>query len=311
MQTKKQQIINLWQSVFDDTPEFIRLFFDRIYSDENALSFEKDGQVVSALHMLPYSMTYLGKEVPVSYIYGACTLESERGKGYMAELLERAFDLMRERGIAFTVLIPAESWLFNYYHRFGYAVCFNYSVETYEREILPAYTSTQVITGAKDCMDEVCRFLDQKQQQRICYVLHTKDDWMANYSDLLSSGGELLIARERGAICGVAFALPSLDKRIIIQEMFYDSQSVKEDLLLEASVFFNSDTVECRIPPKEDQSVPFGMARIIDRDGMIKLWRNQHPEDNLAELEKANDSSLCQYLLQYQQKIGYMSLMFD
>lgn len=53
----KQQIIDLWRLSFNDTEEFIRLYFDRVYKEENTLVIEKDGQVVSALQMLPYTMT--------------------------------------------------------------------------------------------------------------------------------------------------------------------------------------------------------------------------------------------------------------
>ncbi|MFR8355938.1 MAG: GNAT family N-acetyltransferase [Parabacteroides sp.] len=48
--------------------------------EENTLVIEKDGQVVSALQMLPYTMTYYGTEISVAYISGACTLPSMRGK---------------------------------------------------------------------------------------------------------------------------------------------------------------------------------------------------------------------------------------
>ena len=88
----KQQIIDLWRLSFNDTEEFIRLYFDRVYKEENTLVIEKDGQVVSALQMLPYTMTYYGTEISVAYISGACTLPSMRGKGLMKQLMQKAFD---------------------------------------------------------------------------------------------------------------------------------------------------------------------------------------------------------------------------
>ena len=80
MDNNKPQLIDLWRTSFDDSEEFIKLFFDRVYKKENALFIEKDGKIVSALQMLPYVMTYYGKEISVNYIYGACTLPSERGQ---------------------------------------------------------------------------------------------------------------------------------------------------------------------------------------------------------------------------------------
>ena len=63
----KQQIIDLWRLSFNDTEELIRLYFDRVYKEENTLVIEKDGQVVSALQMLPYTMTYYGTDIRSLY----------------------------------------------------------------------------------------------------------------------------------------------------------------------------------------------------------------------------------------------------
>ena len=58
---KKQQIVNLWRTCFGDSEAFISLYFDRVYKDENAMTIEKDGKIVSALQIVPYTMTYLGR----------------------------------------------------------------------------------------------------------------------------------------------------------------------------------------------------------------------------------------------------------
>ena len=135
----KQQVIDLWRLSFNDTEEFIRLYFDRVYKEENTLVIEKDGQVVSALQMLPYTMTYYGTEISVAYISGACTLPSMRGKGLMRQLIQNAFEEMKYRSVAVTALIPADPWLFDYYREQGYTEVFDYSEETYIRPAEPVW----------------------------------------------------------------------------------------------------------------------------------------------------------------------------
>ena len=139
MDNNKPQLIDLWRTSFDDSEEFIKLFFDRVYKKENALFIEKDGKIVSALQMLPYVMTYYGTEISVSYIYGACTLPSERGQGFMRQLIQKAFEVMESRKVALTVIIPADPWLFDYYRDLGYTEAFDYSEETYIRPIETAW----------------------------------------------------------------------------------------------------------------------------------------------------------------------------
>ena len=123
----RQQLMELWKRSFDDTDAFVRLFFTHVYRKENALYIEQGGRIVSALQMLPYTMQFYGKEIPVSYIYGACTHPEERGKGWMSALIQKAFKVMAERHIALTVIIPAEKSLFDYYRRFGYTEAFDYA----------------------------------------------------------------------------------------------------------------------------------------------------------------------------------------
>ena len=78
-------------------------------------------------------MTYHGTEIDVNYIYGACTLPSERGQGLMRQLIQKAFEVMKNRRVALTVIIPAAPWLFDYYRDLGYTEVFDYSEETYIR----------------------------------------------------------------------------------------------------------------------------------------------------------------------------------
>ena len=110
---KKQQIVNLWRTCFGDSEAFISLYFDRVYKDENAMTIEKDGKIVSALQIVPYTMTYLGTEISVAYISGVCTAPEERGQGLMRQLLQETFEEMERREVAISALIPADPWLFD------------------------------------------------------------------------------------------------------------------------------------------------------------------------------------------------------
>ena len=79
------------------------------------MTIEKDGKIVSALQIVPHTMTYLGTEISVGYISGACTTPEERGQGLMRQLLQETFEEMERREIAISAIIPADPWLFDYY----------------------------------------------------------------------------------------------------------------------------------------------------------------------------------------------------
>jgi len=128
----KQQIIDLWQECFNDSEAFVRLYFSTKYTEENTLVHVENGKVLSALQMLPYSMTCWGRELRISYISGASTWPEARGRGLMKGLLTEAFGVMRSRDVHFSTLIPAESWLFDFYRKLGYGMVFYSCMKNYE-----------------------------------------------------------------------------------------------------------------------------------------------------------------------------------
>lgn len=119
----------MWKACFGDTDEYIDIYFTYKYKDENTLIYIEEGKVVASLQMLPYTITFYGSEIPFGYLSGLCTLPEYRNKGYMSQLINKAHQVLSDRGIALSILVPAEDWLYNYYQRFGYAKVFDSSSE--------------------------------------------------------------------------------------------------------------------------------------------------------------------------------------
>lgn len=111
---------SIWKTVFEDTDEYIDLFFSRQYKPENTLIYFEENTPVATLQMVEYSISFYGEIIPFYYLVGLSTLPEYRGKGYMGELIERAHKVMQKRGIHLSILVPAEESLFGYYERFGY-----------------------------------------------------------------------------------------------------------------------------------------------------------------------------------------------
>lgn len=312
-----QQLKTLWQLSFDDTDAFIRLFFTRVYRKENALYLKQAGQIVSAIQILPYTMQFHGMEIPISYIYGACTHPAERGKGLMSRLIQKAFDTMKERDIALTVIIPAEKSLFDYYRRFGYTEAFDYAIETIFPLQTKACEDTDIAVASADAFkqESLFNYFDRKQRERQCYVLHSREDFDTLLCELKQSGGQLLTAYRRtdSLLVGMLFCYPT-DNHIEIREGFYDTPSIR-NLLLQAAIRQNhAPKALYRIPPAPSTpSLPLGMARIIDRDRLIRHWLATHPDSKHteAELQHMDAPSLTRLLLGYVHKEAYMSLMLD
>ena len=68
----KEKVKALWKLCFDDSDQFIDMYFRLRYKSEINVVIESGNEVISALQMLPYPMSFCGKQVATSYISGAC-----------------------------------------------------------------------------------------------------------------------------------------------------------------------------------------------------------------------------------------------
>lgn len=141
----------MWKICFEDTDEFIDLFFTRQYKHENTLIYFEGNKAVASLQMIPYTITFYGKEIPFAYLAGLCTLPEYRNKGYMGMLIKESHKVLAERGIPLAILVPAEDWLFGYYEKFNYEKVFDQSKE-------PIYSITKLLDGSPDLETAYVKF---------------------------------------------------------------------------------------------------------------------------------------------------------
>ena len=130
----------MWKTCFEDTDEFIDLVFTDKYRHENTLIYFENGVAAASLQMYPYSITFYGQEIPFYYFAGLCTLPEYRKRGYMEQLIKKAFSVMQDRKIPLSILIPAEDWLYGFYAKYGYEKVFDKGVNLVPiREIIDLY----------------------------------------------------------------------------------------------------------------------------------------------------------------------------
>lgn len=311
---RKEQIIRLWRKCFHDTEKFIHLFFEQIYREENALTIEQQGEVIAALQMLPYEMMWLGKRIKVSYIYGACTDERWRNQGWMSRLLQQAFEVMRQRGIALTVLIPAEPWLFDYYARQGYLTLFHYAEMKAQCGAIPLRKNDWLIEPVKaEMLPHLYPSFDRLMASREASILHSCADFAALFADTEDNEGEWLVACDRQQQPqGFLFLSPS-DEGLTASELIAADEAVGQQLLQEAMLRHQQQSITYYALPTDDNCHPLGMARLISPAPLLDHWIKKHPESSLSlpELEALSPDALTRLLFCSNGVTPYMSLMMN
>ena len=123
----KKRIESLWRECFTDTPSFVAWYFNEVFNPENTFLAENDGEVVASLQICQYDMIILNEHFKAFGIWGVCTAEKERNKGYMRSLMEYSFCRIKERGGEIALLCPAVTGM---YEKFGFSEI--YKIERYK-----------------------------------------------------------------------------------------------------------------------------------------------------------------------------------
>lgn len=277
--TIKQKVKELWKLCFDDSEEFAELYFRLRYSNKVNLSIQSGDEIIAALQMIPYPMTYCDSEINTSYISGACTHPDYRDKGVMRELLSQAFAQMTRRGVYISTLIPAEPWLFGYYEKAGYVPVFNYSTE--EIYIGNSKLPKDIEIKISNEFDEASfSFFERKMRERCCCIQHDLDDYKIILEDIKLSGGNVFTAWDSNKIVAMAFACPK-DDSLEVTELLSDIVDLERALIDEAANYYRKEKVTRILPPENEDSKPLGMARIIYAKAVLQLYAAANPEKEL------------------------------
>lgn len=140
----KQKLYELWKLAFEENDLFTSLFFENAYQSENCIVAEENNILVSALHMLP-SQIVIGsnRTEKAQYIYGAATLKEFRGQGIMKMLLEYADEYGRKHGEKYSILMPANDNLFEFYKKCGYTKFYKIKEIILKRDELNKFCATK------------------------------------------------------------------------------------------------------------------------------------------------------------------------
>ncbi len=146
----------LWADVFGDSEEYINLLFDYGYLPAECFAEIEKDEVVSALYLLKCSVNIAGVDYEGRYLYAAATSVSHRGKGLMAKLILEAQKYIRDEGISFIALVPANEGLYGYYGKFGF--------ET----LMSNFSAVTENSGNLACDEEITEIDEFISMRKIC-----------------------------------------------------------------------------------------------------------------------------------------------
>ena len=277
---KRNEIRKIWTECFDDSPEYVAMYFDRVYRDDDVVALESGGTVVSSLLLQRYSFQFHGRDVAMSYVAGAATRRQFRGHGFMSALMHDAIVESYNRGDMLCALIPAHDWLYFYYDRFGFATVFYVDPQRFTS--LHTFSSEDISATETDdhYAPEVYEAFSRMERARICTVLHTHRDFLNILDDLRLDNGRFVVMRNSDfEICSMAWAVERHDIVEVRDIMSLDTPS-HQAVLARLRQYYPDKAFKVMMPPDDHvrrHLFSHGMARIINAGACLSTIAAANP----------------------------------
>lgn len=116
------EIIKLYKSAFpEDSDETVNYFFNNIFSPKYVKNIRIGDKLVSALHIVPKTLDYMGSIVKFPFIVGVATDKNHKNMGYASRLMQETLRCMKSQRVPFAMLYPA---IKGFYEKFGFEKVF-------------------------------------------------------------------------------------------------------------------------------------------------------------------------------------------
>ncbi len=151
----------IWKRCFRDSDEFIEFFYTKRYSPEKTMVLLQNGVIASMLTMMPVTVTSTGGVgFPATMLYAIATHPDYRQRGLANSLMDFTHQYLRQNNCPFSVLVPAEKGLFDFYRRQGYQEGFGV------RETVLAGESLARVLMTENCQGKLTEIDPQEYNRR-------------------------------------------------------------------------------------------------------------------------------------------------
>lgn len=130
----------LWKLCFADDETITGCFFSFYPPERHTRVIELESQIAAMASWLPVKLHTRSDAFQGAYIYAVATHPDFRGQGLCRSLMEELEQALRQQGMAFAALCPAEESLYDFYGAMGYETAFYRS----NGRIIPGESSEEV-----------------------------------------------------------------------------------------------------------------------------------------------------------------------
>lgn len=287
---KRESCRKLWKECFGDSESYMDYYFTEKWKNNIVFTKEETDEVVSMVHLNPYSLCYKGKKVESYYIVGVATKKEYRKKGNMRQLLEQSFSFMKESGIKLTYLMPVDRKI---YEPFGFR--FIYEQERYRLhkikrnwDFTSGVKSKTIEELSTEELEKLLSFCERILQKEFdLYVIRGQEYYTNLQKEMKASCGAVRVFFKKNHIVGILAY--GREKGVLeITESLIDFNYTREILMAFFSIedeteayfleshFLDKAVLEESAEWVQKETVPIIMAKMLeDTEEAESIWRGQ------------------------------------
>lgn len=277
----KQQTRDLWRTCFHDSEDFMDIYFDEKYTDDNNLTIRHDGNVVAAMQLIPYRMTFYGSVHRAGYISGLATLPDFRGKGYASNLIHEAHRRLFNQGATLSFLVPDGEDNRHFYEKPQHG---SFWTSVYRQE-LPLDVANDgdfskiEVTQPDEWANELYVFYRRLTAELPFMVHPSENDFFAALEDADLGDGYVLVAHRKRRMVGFCLAVKEPNGRVYIRTLAITETATRAAFVDYLCRACGVDKVYRRfcLPGSLKGSEPYAMARVINVPRFLSAIATPNP----------------------------------
>ncbi|WP_304509200.1 GNAT family N-acetyltransferase [Anaerotignum sp.] len=253
----EKSFYHLWKVCFGDSDDFCNWLFQNRFFPDYSVCLEKNGEILSAMQGVPYTIRVRGKDLNGVMLCGVSTHPDHRKKGYMGKIFTYAMNLMRDKGVLLAVHTPA---ILESYFPYGH---------------YPVADALYFMGQRKDENKGNCVFVEKTQWKELYPVYEknigkkysgavrrTKEEFLRKCDDYASDGGKCITLTD-GKMQGYAFFYPMENHLICPEAVANDGyyNALIEKIFLAAK----GREISVKLPPDVEIPQQFGQKKLCPK----------------------------------------------
>lgn len=260
----------IWKRCFGDTDAFINFYYENRYKAEDTVVLLERGKISAMLTRIPIRVVDAeGQSFDAAMFYAIATHPDDQHRGLASQIINFSNQFLGQVHKEFSVLVPAEKDLFDFYYKLGYQEGF------YIREVLLKDKEIDYLALQNRCPSSPCgmtpvtpEIYNQKRDQLLrsnLYVAYDNDE-IAYQKKLSQLSGADIYTIYCGELQGCAAIERVSPEKVLIKEILCSNELLPA-LLKEIATHIPAKEYIVRTPSYLGEGLggdprPFGMFKL-------------------------------------------------